>query len=95
MAAKRVQNPEKDMLNPPQTFDGKTLQLVPPPRINLGSLKSVRLEASRVYKEMRAGDLDKSSGCKLIYALTSIAKMIESDVIVSRIEALEGKVLGK
>jgi hypothetical protein len=44
---------------------------------------------------MRNGSLERSDGCKLIYALTSIAKMIESDVIVRRIEALEAKVLGK
>jgi len=84
-----------DAANVPQTIDGKTLRLVPPPRINLGSIKSVRLEASRVYKEMRRGTLDKVDGCKLVYALTCISKMIESDVIVRRIETLEGKVLGK
>ena len=90
-----MQNTEIDTINPPQTFDGKTLQLVPSPRINLGSLKSVRLEASRVYKEMRSGKIEGSEGTKLIYALTSIGKLIESDAIVQRIEALEGRVLGK
>ena len=79
-------------MNAPQTLDGKTLQLVPPPRINLGSIKSVRLEASRVYKEMRSGGIDGAYGTKLIYALTSISKMIEADVIVKRIEALEATV---
>lgn len=80
------------MANVPQTIDGTTLQLVPPPRINLGSIKSVRLEASRVYKEMRSGKIDGADGTKLIYALTSISKMIEADVIVGRIEALEASV---
>lgn len=79
----------------PQTIDVKTLRLVPTPRINLGSLKSVRLEASRVYKEMRTGKIESTDGTKLIYALTSIGKLIEADLIVQRIEALEGRVLGK
>ena len=83
------------MPNVPQTYDGATLALVPPPRLNLGAIKSVRLEASRVYKEMRSGKLDKQDGCKLIYALTSISKMIEADTIVKRIEALEGAVKDK
>ena len=90
-----MKNAEIGTINPPQTFDGKTLQLVPSPRINLGSLKSVRLEASRVYKEMRSGKIEPTEGTKLIYALTSIGKLIESDAIVQRIEALEGKVLVK
>jgi len=60
---------EKDTVNAPQTYDGKTLQLVPPPRINLGTIKAVRLEASRVYKDMRSGRMDKADGCKLVYAL--------------------------
>jgi len=81
-------------MNVPQTIDGNTLQLVPPPRLNLGSIKSVRLEASRVYKDMRSGKLDKAEGCKLVYALTSISKMIEADVIVQRIERLEQTVKG-
>jgi hypothetical protein len=85
-------NAEKDMVKAPQTYDGKTLQLVPTPRLNLGSIKSVRLEASRVYKEMRTGKLEKAEGCKLVYALTSISKMIEADTVVKRIEALEGVV---
>ena len=90
-----MQNVEIDTVNPPQTFEGKTLQLIPSPRINLGSLKSVRLEASRVYKEMRSGKIEATEGTKLIYALTSIGTLIESDAIFQRIEALEGKVLAK
>ena len=82
-------------MNAPQTYDGKTLQLVPTPRLNLGTIKSVRLEASRVYKEMRSGKIEGAEGTRLIYALTSIGKLIEIDTIVKRIEALEGAVKDK
>jgi hypothetical protein len=44
---------------------------------------------------MRSGKLDEAAGCKLVYALTSISKMIEADTIVKRIEALEGAVKDK
>lgn len=44
---------------------------------------------------MRSGKIELAEGTKLIYALTSIGDLIEADVIVQRIEALEGRVLGK
>jgi hypothetical protein len=60
----------------------------PTPRINLSSLEHVRLEASRVYRDMRTGLIPTQYGSRLIYSLISISKMIEAEVVYKQVDEL-------
>lgn len=57
--------------------------------MRLGSVGSVRREMSRIFREMRSGELDTTKGCKLTYTLLTIGKLIESEIIEQRLQALE------
>jgi len=79
----------KGMVRDPVTVDGSTGSLVPTPRVNLKSVDSVRLEMSRVYRQMKSGDLPMEHGSKLVFVLSAIAKtLVESD-LEKRLERLE------
>ena len=61
-----------------------------PPRIDLKTIDDVRVEAARVYRDMRAGRIDPADGTKMAYVLGMIGKLIESGEVEKRLEALEG-----
>ncbi len=74
----------------PLTIDGATFTLDPTPReIKLKTADNVRLEMSRVYREMRCGKVESGEGTKLVYVLGQIGKMIELVEIEERIKLLE------
>lgn len=77
----------------PLTIDATTGALDPPPpaiaKIKLNSLGDVRREMATIYREARAGKLDISDAGRFAYVLTGIGKLIEVEVIESRIAALE------
>lgn len=76
--------------HPPVTIDGATGQPDPtPPKIKLNSIEDVRREMATIYREARAGKLDISDAGKLAYVLTGIGKLIELEVIETRITNLE------
>lgn len=60
-----------------------------PSRIDLKSIDDVRLEMARVYREMRANQVEAAIGTKLVYVLSSIGKLIEIHEIEKRIIKLE------
>jgi hypothetical protein len=78
------------------TINGETGKAIDTPRllrtppIKLDSLKSVREEAGRVYREMRTGKVDKADGTKLIFVLDVLRRMIEADELERRVSVLEG-----
>ena len=79
-------------VNRPQTYDGSTMALVPTPRrrkAQLDRLDGVRLEMSRVYRDMESGARDSQDGSRLVYVLTQIAKVLELTEIERRLGALE------
>lgn len=79
-------------VNGPQTYDGATLALVPTPRrrkAQLDRLEGVRVEMSRVYRDMESGRRDSQDGSRLVYVLTQIAKVLELTEIERRLVALE------
>lgn len=57
--------------------------------VRLASLRGVRQEMSRVYRSMVNGELESSEGARLIYSLVAIGKVLEAEVLESRIAALE------
>jgi hypothetical protein len=62
----------------------------PPPKIGrLDSLKSVRLELAKVYREARGGTLKTEDAGRLTYILTCLAKLIEQSNLEARLTALE------
>lgn len=78
----------------PETIDGKSGKLLPPPRIDLKTIDDVRLELARVYRDMKSGKIETADGTKLAYVLAQIGKLIETHEVEKRIEALES-VLGQ
>lgn len=62
----------------------------PTPRpIELHHAKAIRLELSKVYRDMRSGLIDPSDGTKLAYVLDMLRKSHETVVLQERIELLE------
>lgn len=76
----------------PETIDGKTLRLLPPPsrrKPQLTSLEGVRTEMARIYREMEAGKRESQEGSRLVYVLTQIGKVLELTEIERRLITLE------
>lgn len=73
----------------PNKLDGKTLNHLDTPRINLSTSEDIRREMAKVYRETRCNNILPSNGTKLIYMLTSILKAYEVTQIEKRISVLE------
>ena len=52
-------------------------------------LEGVRVEMSRVYRDMESGRRDSQDGSRLVYVLTQIAKVLELTEIERRLVTLE------
>ena len=73
-----------------QCPDSDGLISEPTPRpIELHHAKAIRLELSKVYRDMRSGAIDPSDGTKLAYVLDMLRKSHETAVLQERIELLE------
>ena len=73
----------------PVTLNEKTGRVVSIPSIKLHSLRAIRDEAGRVYREMRSGKMPCQDGTRLVYVLDRIREMIVLDEFERRLEALE------
>jgi hypothetical protein len=74
----------------PETVAPCAVAVLPtPPRIDLKTIDDVRVEAARVYRDMRAGRIEASIGTRLVYVLSVIGKLIEAGEIEKRMEAVE------
>jgi hypothetical protein len=74
----------------PETFDAATGSPDPTPkRIDLSTLRDIRLEMAAVYRRMNSGAIETGEGSKLVYCLRQIAEVIEMADIEKRIEAIE------
>ncbi len=76
-------------IEPTEIVDATPVRLVPTPRIDLATIEQCRVEAARVYRQMRAGKIDSSDGAKLVWAVTQIAKLVEIGALEERLLALE------
>ena len=73
----------------PVVHEGQLLRSVPIPQLKLATIEDCRREMARVYREARTGVSDTANASRLIYMLTSIAKMIEIGQLEQRLTALE------
>lgn len=61
-----------------------------PKRLN--TLGQVRREMTAVYQDMREGVIQTQDGSRLVYALSQIAGVIETEQIERRLESIEKQV---
>ncbi len=80
-----------------ETIDAKTGTLDPTPgkfgkggrRIDLSSLRDVRLELAAVYRQMDAEEIESQEGTRRAYVLKTIADVITLAELEKRIQELE------
>jgi len=75
---------------PPETLDGVTGRpLTTPRRIDLSSLRDVRLELAHVYRQIDSGEIPSQEGTRRAYVLKTIAEIITLSELERRVERLE------
>lgn len=80
----------------PVTMAGETGKAVSTPAkrippIKLDTLRNIRDEMGRVYREARAGSIDTRDLTRFCFALTQLRDVVIALDIEIRIEALEGR----
>ena len=81
--------PPKKATNPPVVHEGQVLRAIPTPQLKLATIEDCRREMARVYRDARSATTDTADASRLVYMLTSIAKMIEIGQLEQRLIALE------
>ena len=76
-------------------IDGQGLRVIPTPQLKLATIEDCRREMARVYRDARTGMTDTANASRLVYMLTSIAKMIEIGQLEQRLTILEGHSNGR
>ena len=77
---------------PGQIIDGETGILAPTPRrIDLSSLRDVRLELAHVYRSLDAGRIESHEATRRAYVLKMIHDVLVSAELERRIDELEAK----
>lgn len=64
---------------------------LPMKRTKLGTVREIRTELARLYREARAGRIDAATATRLAYLLDLMSRLIERSELEERIEALESK----
>ena len=77
----------------PVTLDSTGRALTPTPsrpkHIRLRTVADCHREAAKVYRDMRAGNIEPQEGTRLVYVLSQISSMITVGELEARIAALE------
>jgi hypothetical protein len=82
----------KRVTNPSAVREGQVLRSIPtPPKIRLATIEDCRREMARVYRSARTAKTDTAEASRLVYMLTSIAKLIEIGQLEQRLITLEEK----
>jgi hypothetical protein len=79
---KHPQSPEWEVLEPELTHPRRL-------RLPLSTARDVRRELARLYRSMKAGQVQPADGTKLAYVLNILRQTIEASDIEQRISALE------
>jgi hypothetical protein len=70
---------------------GKLIPLLPRPRVlRLATVKEVRLELARLYREAREGKVPAADAAKFAFLLDRIRACIVDHELEERVERLEG-----
>lgn len=79
----------KKEMKQPVVHEGQVLRAIPTPQLKLATIEDCRREMARVYRDARSATTDPADASRLVYMLTSIAKMIEIGTLEQRLTALE------
>ena len=75
-----------------ETIDAETGKPDPPPRrIDLSTLRDVRLELAAVYRKMDSGEIESQDGTRRAYVLKTIADILVLADLERRVLELEEK----
>ena len=79
----------KKATNQPVVHEGQLLRAIPTPQLKLATIDDCRREMARVYRDARTGQAETADASRLVYMLTSIAKLIETGQLEERLNELE------
>lgn len=92
MTAERENKGNGSDKNQSQTIDGETGKPDPTPRrIDLSTLRDVRLELAAVYRKMDSKEIESQEGTRRAYVLKTIHDVIVSAELERRITELEAQ----
>jgi hypothetical protein len=77
---------------PSKAAEIEVLPAAPTPvrkRTKLGTIREIRAELARVYRKVKSGEIDTTTGTRLTYILTQLANMTMDSAIEERLERLE------
>jgi hypothetical protein len=74
-----------------QLVERPVLKLVPQPRLRipLRTVREIRRELARVYRDMRTNRIEDQQGTRLSYVLFTLGRLVELDDLETRLGALE------
>lgn len=73
-------------------LDDTTVMSTPSPQIRVGrldSIRAVRRELAKVYRDMRGKKISTMDGSRLAFVLATIGRILERSDLEQRLEALE------
>ena len=85
----------KKEMNRPVVHEGQLLRAIPTPQLKLATIDDCRREMAKVYRDAKTGQTETADASRLVYMLTSIAKLIEVGKLEERLNALEEQQHGK
>ena len=85
----------KKATNQTVVHEGQLLRAIPTPQIKLATIDDCRREMAKVYRDAKTGKTETADASRLVYMLTSIAKMIEVGQLEERLTQLERNNNGK
>lgn len=83
-----IEKMRPDTTTSPGGETGKIVPL-PPAKVRLATVKEVRLELARLYRETKAGDIDPTNAAKLAFILDRIRVCLIDYELEARVAALE------
>ena len=91
--SKTAVSAEKMQSSPAATIDGQTGKLIPLPKLprvlRLATVKEVRLELARLYREARQGKVAAADAAKFAFLLDRIRVCIVEHELEERVKVLE------
>lgn len=87
----------KRKVKPAGKLAGKQSASLPIPakamRLPLRTVEHCRCECARVYRAMRSGQIPMADGSRLAFVLTTLARLIESGALETRLQEAERQLI--